>query len=236
MQTMAVAACSSIKISTRSQGSPGRTSPGDGPPPPPGGPPPDAAGKNCAPKRVKGRDHPGAHPPQISAKPEQQIGDETDEQGDDSHDPVPANRVGYEPDHQGEDDHGQDGPLHREDDHRPSQLPHLRQSRIDRLKESLDGQVHQQGNHHRQRRHPQQPSLGHAIAAFGRPVIGWRCHHHATSPGDHVLSPSVDGVAAPEASVTYCANQATVSFQAWRACSSFQRGPVSLWKACWVSG
>ena len=34
MQTTAVAVCNSIRISTRSQGSPGRTSPGDGPPAP----------------------------------------------------------------------------------------------------------------------------------------------------------------------------------------------------------
>ena len=155
MQTTAVAACSSIRISTRSQGSPGRTSPGDGPPR--GGPPPAGAGKNCAPKRVKGETIAEPVRRRSPAEPEQQIGDEADQQGDDRHDAEPADRVRHQPDHQGEDEHGQDGALQGEDDQRPSQLAHLRQGRIERLQQGLDGQVDEQGNHHRQWPHPQQP-------------------------------------------------------------------------------
>jgi hypothetical protein len=44
------------------------------------------------------------------------------------------------------------------------------------------------------------------------------------------------GVASPEALITYVSNQATVSFHAASACSSFQRGLVSSWNPCSVSG
>src|SRR5215204_6573864 len=59
-----------------------------------------------------------------------------------------------------------------------------------------------------------------------------RSERHASCD---VHEPQAVGVASPEAFFTYVSNQATVSFQAASACSSFQRGLVSLWNACCVS-